>query len=122
MRVAVSSCCEALCKAESSKDSEEEEKESMKAVTARMFISLVGVALVVPFFVIALVVGARAVALAQGAQDDLLLMALAFGGAVASIINGFGRRANKTERTPRSIGKVNDQPSPRSASMIHMGY
>ncbi|HEX8774614.1 MAG TPA: hypothetical protein VF735_13660 [Pyrinomonadaceae bacterium] len=94
----------------------------MKAVTARMFISLVGVALVVPFFVIALVVGARAVALAQGTQDDLLLIALAFGGAVASIINGFGRRANKAGRMTRSISKVNDQPSPRSASMIHMGY
>jgi hypothetical protein len=94
----------------------------MKAVTARMFISLVGVALVVPFFVVALVVGARAVALAQGAQDDLLLIALAFGGAVASIINGFGRRTNKLGRMPRSISKVNDQPSPRSASMIHLGY
>jgi hypothetical protein len=94
----------------------------MKAVTARMFISLVGVALVVPFFVLALVVGARAVALAQGAQDDLLLIALAFGGAVASIVNGFGRRANKAERTPRSISKVNDQSSSQSASVIHLGY
>ena len=94
----------------------------MKAVTARMFISLVGVALVVPFFVVALLVGARAVALAQGAQDDLLLIALAFGGAVASIINGFGRRANKAGRMTRSISKVNDQPNPHSASMIHLGY
>ncbi|HEV2915003.1 MAG TPA: hypothetical protein VGX92_17125 [Pyrinomonadaceae bacterium] len=95
----------------------------MKAVTARMLISLVGVALVVPFFVVALVVGARAVALAQGAEDDLLLIALAFGGAVASIINGFGRRASRAGRAGRnSINKVNDQPHPQSASMIHLGY
>jgi hypothetical protein len=101
----------------------EEEKEFMKAVTARMFISLVGVALVVPFFVIALVVGARAVALAQGAQDDLLLVALAFGGAVASIINGFGRRTRKREHLDRSSNSEADgQPTPQHASMIHLGY
>jgi hypothetical protein len=92
----------------------------MKAVTARMFISLVGVALVVPFFVVALLVGARAVALAQeGAQSDLLLMALAFGGAVAGVVNGFGRRASKTART---LGKTHDRPGAQSASMIHLGY
>jgi hypothetical protein len=95
----------------------------MKAITARMFISLIGVALVVPFFVIALVVGARAVALAQGAQDDLLLVALAFGGAVASVVNGFGRRTLKAESKERSSqGRVGQQSSPRSASMIHLGY
>ena len=95
----------------------------MKAVNPRMFISLVGVALVVPFFVIALVVGARAVALAQGTQDDLLLIALAFGGAVASVINGFGHRSgSKGARTTRAVSKTTDQPNPRSASMIHLGY
>lgn len=91
----------------------------MKAVTARMFISLVGVALVVPFFVVALVVGARAIALAQGAQDDLLLIALAFCGAVASVINGFGRRASKTAG---SLSKSHDRSNAHSASMIHLGY
>lgn len=97
----------------------------MKAVTARMFVSLVGVALVVPFFVVALLVGARAVALAQGAQDDLLLIALAFGGAVASIINGFGRRTHKSGQGTRPARKVQDQMGPRRrgrASMIHLGY
>ena len=94
----------------------------MKVVTARMLISLAGVALVVPFFVVALVVGARAVALAQGAQDDLLLIALAFGGAVASIINGFGRRAKKNGRMTRTIGTLNDQQGPQSVHMIHLGY
>ncbi|HEX8142474.1 MAG TPA: hypothetical protein VF553_07750 [Pyrinomonadaceae bacterium] len=94
----------------------------MKTVTARMFISLAGIALVVPFFVVALVVGARAVAFAQGAQDDLLLIALAFGGAVASIINGFGRRAQQSGRKMRSTGTANDQHRSQSAYMIHLGY
>ena len=76
-----------------------------------------------PFFVIALVVGARAIALAQGAEDDLLLIALAFGGAVFSVINGFGHRAgSKGARTTRSVSKTPDQPNPRNASMIHLGY
>jgi hypothetical protein len=109
---------------ESFKD-KREEKEDMKAVTARTFISLVGVALVVPFFVVALLVGARAIALAQGAQDDLLLIGLAFGGAVASIINGFGRRTHNGRKV-RSVGKAQDQKGPRRsggrASMIHLGY
>jgi hypothetical protein len=109
---------------ESFKD-EREEKEDMKAVNARMFISLAGVALVVPFFVVALLVGARAIALAQGAQDDLLLIALAFGGAVASIINGFGRRTHNGRKV-RSVGKAQDQKGPHRsggrASMIHLGY
>jgi hypothetical protein len=108
---------------ESFKDDEEEDKELMKAITARMFISLIGVALVVPFFVVALVVGAHAAALAQGAQDDLLLIALAFGGAVAGIVNGFGRRTGKAVRSDLgSAGKVNNQPSRQGASMIHLGY
>lgn len=97
----------------------------MKAVTARMFISLVGVALVLPFFVFALLVGARAVALAHGAEDDLLLIALAFGGAVASIINGFGRRTHNGRKV-RSVGNAQGQSRPRRsggrASMIHLGY
>ncbi len=95
----------------------------MKPVTGRMFISLIGIALVVPFFVIALVVGARAVALAQGTQDDLLLVALAFGGAVASIVNGFGRRTAGGPRKERSsTAQAKEQSSPQSASMIHLGY
>ncbi|HWT03863.1 MAG TPA: hypothetical protein VN256_26685 [Pyrinomonadaceae bacterium] len=65
----------------------------MKAVTTKMLVSLVGVLLAAPFFVVALVVGARAVALSQGSHDDLLLAALALCGAAISIANGMGRRA-----------------------------
>jgi hypothetical protein len=62
-----------------------------------MLLSLVGVLLVAPFFAVALIVGARAVALSQGTQDDLLMMALAFGGAAASIVNGLGRRTARAK-------------------------
>jgi hypothetical protein len=71
----------------------------MKAVTRKMLLSLVGVVLVAPFFAVALIVGARAVALSQGTQDDLLMMALAFGGAIASVVNGLGRRTARSKHT-----------------------
>ena len=64
----------------------------MKDVTTKMIVSLVGILLVAPFFILAVIIGARAVALSQGTQDDLLLVALALGGAVSSIANGMGQR------------------------------
>ena len=60
----------------------------MKAVVIRIVLMLAGIVLVVPFFAIALIVGRRAVVMAHNAQDDLLLVALAVGGAVASMAEG----------------------------------
>ncbi|HEX8845487.1 MAG TPA: hypothetical protein VF791_12625 [Pyrinomonadaceae bacterium] len=94
----------------------------MKAVTAKLLAPFIGILLVAPFFAIALIVGARVVALSHGAQDDLLLVALALGGAVASIINGMGRHALR-EKSPHSneIEATTNSVS-RQSSMIHLGY
>ena len=96
----------------------------MKAVTAKMLVSLVGVLLVAPFFVVALVVGARAVSLSQGSRDDLLLVALALCGAAISIANGMGRRANAGSSSSREHAEGHDTTTtaPRSVSVIHLGY
>ncbi|HEY0407643.1 MAG TPA: hypothetical protein VGC89_18055 [Pyrinomonadaceae bacterium] len=94
----------------------------MKAVSLKMFLSFVGIVLVAPFFAAALIVGARAVALSQGTQDDLLLMALAFGGAVASIVNGLGRRMNKARRNEPSQSEAQGQREAIEASAISLGY
>ena len=94
----------------------------MKVVTAKMLVSLVGVLLVAPFFAIALIVGARAVSLSQGAQDDLLLAALALCGAAASIVNGMGRRSVREKRDAVSPVKAASNGARRGASMIHLGY
>ena len=95
----------------------------MKAVTAKMLLSLVGMLLVAPFFAIALIVGARAVALSHGAQDDLLLVALALGGAAASIVNGMGRRAAKEkQRIASTQVEATSKSNSRRASMINLGY
>jgi hypothetical protein len=93
----------------------------MKVITAKMLISFIGILLVAPFFAIALIVGARAVALSHGTQDDLLLVALALGGAVASIINGMGRSTAKESEAVSKV-EVRDRANTRRASMIHLGY
>jgi hypothetical protein len=94
----------------------------MRSVTNKMLVSLVGVALAAPFFVIAVIVGARAVALAHNAQDDLLLVALAFGGAMVSMINGFGHRSGKAERAARRHAKSSEKATTRGSSIINLGY
>lgn len=93
----------------------------MKAITAKMLISFIGLLLVAPFFAVALIVGARAVALSHGSQDDLLLVALALGGAAASIFNGMGHRTVKERKAAGEVG-VRERANARRASMIHLGY
>lgn len=93
----------------------------MKIANTKMPVSLIGILLVAPFFVIALIVGARAVSLSHGAQDDLLFVALALGGAAASIINGMGRRAER-EQPEASNVEARETVRTRRASMIHLGY
>ena len=96
----------------------------MKAITGKMLVSLVGFALAAPFILIAMLAGARAVELAQNAQDDALLIVLAMCGGVISMINGFGRRTRKArEKESRGSEKraVAEAPSGR-ASAVHLGY
>lgn len=94
----------------------------MKAVSLRMFLSLVGIVLVAPFFAAALIIGARAVALSQSTQDDLLMMALAFGGAAASIVNGLSRRTKKAEHRKASQSVADSEREAVDVSAIRLGY
>ena len=95
----------------------------MKAITGKMLISLVGVAVAAPFILIALVAGARAIELAQNAQDDALLVVLAFSGAVISMINGFGRRTGKaTKKNARAETRANEEAPSREASAVNLSY
>ena len=93
----------------------------MRAVTAKMLITLIGILIVTPFFAIALIVGARAVALSHGSGDDLLMVALALGGAAASIVNGMGRRTVKGKGASTNSSTTNESALSK-ASMIHLGY
>jgi hypothetical protein len=96
--------------------------EIRKSVTGKMIVSLIGILLVAPFFVIALIVGARAVALSQGVQEDLLLVALAIGGAAASIFNSMGHRTAREKRVLNGHHEVTNNARTRGTSMIHLGY
>lgn len=80
----------------------------MKNVTLKKMFTVTGAILVVPFFAVTLITGAHASAMEQGAQNDLLVIALALGGAAASVVNGFGRRAGN--------GKVAAQCSLKAAA------
>jgi hypothetical protein len=95
----------------------------MKTITGKMLISLVGLAVATPFFLIALVAGARAIELAQNAQDETLLVMLAFSGAVISMINGFGRRTGKAQRKGISAeARVNQEAPSGEASAVNLSF
>jgi hypothetical protein len=94
----------------------------MKAVTKKMIISLTGILLIAPFFLLALLVGARAVALSQGVREDLLLVALALGGVAASVINGMGRRAACEKQMDSNHSQASSRSHLHGASVIHLGY
>lgn len=104
-------------------DCNEEPPKHMKNVSAKMFISLAGVALVAPFMAFAVFVGARAVASAHSTDDQLLLVVLAGVAGALSILNGFGQRTRRAAHTARN-GRVeaNAGARVRRASVIHLGY
>ena len=94
----------------------------MRSVTNKMLVSLVGVALAAPFFAIAVIVGAHVVALAETAQDDLLLVGLAFGGAGLSMINGFASCRGKAERIALRRAEGEEDADSHGASVVNLGY
>jgi hypothetical protein len=95
----------------------------MKAITGKMLVSLVGVAVAAPFILIALIAGAHAVELAQSAQDEVLLVVLAFAGAAISMVNGFGRRTGRTpvKRTRTATAHAREE-SQAGASAVNLGF
>ncbi|MCA1557321.1 MAG: hypothetical protein LC731_02135 [Acidobacteria bacterium] len=95
----------------------------MKAITVKMLISLVGVAVSAPFILIALLAGARAIELARGAQDEALLVVLALSGAVISMINGFGRRTGKSRgKGSRAQRRAAEETHADAASAVNLSY
>jgi hypothetical protein len=93
----------------------------MRAATAKLLLSSIGIAIAVPFFATALVVGAHAIKLAEHTGDNLLLLALAVSGAAISVINGFGRRVSKAEgdRNRQALG---DDRKASAVSATRIGF
>ena len=94
----------------------------MKTVNRKMLLSLLGIAIATPFLVIALIIGARASALANGLQGDLLVVVLALASLVASI--GEGRIVLKREAVPARRGNIENEGESdlRGVSKLHQGY
>ncbi len=67
-------------------------KKKMKTIVTKTLNALAGLLLVVPFTLIALLFAGRAVALAQGLGNNLLVIALASGVALAGLLKGCGGR------------------------------
>lgn len=84
-------------------------EENMKSAVTKTLLTLAGIVLVVPFFSVALFVGQRAVVIAQGAGNDMLLVALALCGVSISVINGMGRHLDPALRTARYELNVKEQ-------------
>jgi hypothetical protein len=88
----------------------------MKAFNIRRLFLLAAIAFAAPFLSVTLIVGARAAALTHGAHEDLLLVALAFGGAAASFLNGFGSRASKAaQRRAVFVASTHEHVGPHSS-------
>jgi hypothetical protein len=63
-------------------------KKPMKTVFAKSLVVLAGVVLVVPFVAVALLVGAQAATASDGANERLVLAALALGGTFFGGVRG----------------------------------
>lgn len=94
----------------------------MKTTNRKMLLSLLGIAVATPFLVIALILGARATALADSLHGDLLVVVLALASLVASI--GEGRLVLKREAVPARRGNTESEGESdlRGASQFHHGY
>ena len=94
----------------------------MKTVNRKMLLSLLGIAVATPFLVIALIIGARATALADSLRGDLLVVALAMASLVASI--GEGRIVLKREAVPARRGDAESKGEAdlRGISTLNHGY
>jgi hypothetical protein len=94
----------------------------MRNTNRKMLLSLLGIAVATPFLVIALVLGARATALADSTHGDLLVVVLALASFVASI--GEGRLVLRREVAPARRGPVESdgEPNLRGVSTLNHGY
>ncbi len=72
-------------------------KKKMKTIVTKTLNALAGLLLVVPFTLIALLFGGRAVTLAESLGNELLLVALAAGVALAGLLKGCGRSLRRVE-------------------------
>src|SRR3954470_994879 len=96
-------------------------EKAMKTLSLKMLISLVGIAFAVPFFAVAVVVGARVVNLAQNTTESWLFFCVGCGAAAMSVVNGLGRRTAGASELSDVRSALNDHSSVHQAGAFHVG-
>jgi hypothetical protein len=99
----------------------------MKKLTAGTFITLAAIALAAPFFAMAVLVGVRAVELAVGAQENLLLLALVLLAAASPVLKARGDKAHAKAGVSHEGLVAMRRPEvsraeTRNASVLHLGW
>ena len=79
----------------------------MKTVISKTLVTLTGILFVVPFLVVALLIGERAAETVQVAHGDWLLIALTVGGVCISIVNDLSVRRPSQAARPHANEKRN---------------
>ena len=92
---------------------------TMKSVNRKVLMTLLGVALAVPFLTIASVVGVYAAALADNVRIDVFCVGLALASVAVRIVDG--HLALRTERTRQGDEPTGDT-NLRESSIISPGY
>lgn len=80
-------------------------KAPAKASAAKLGSAILVIALLAPILALSMIAGGRLGVLSQGTGNEWLLIALAFGGAAASALNGLGRSVRRNNAS-RSNGRM----------------
>lgn len=94
----------------------------MKSISTKMLISVFGAIIAIPFFAIAIVVGAHAISLAQNSTNSVLLLCISCFAVAISVVNGIGRNRASAVTGSHSRSALNDSGSVRRTAGIHLGF
>jgi len=89
-----------------------------RVIIAKLGSSLLVVVLLAPILALSMIAGGRVRAIAESNGNEWLLIALAFGGAAASALNGLGRSIRRSQARNYKPALVNR--SDIQASAVHL--
>jgi hypothetical protein len=99
-----------------------DKEESMKLISTKILVSAIGIGIAIPFFAIALVIGAHAIRLAQNSVDTTLLFCVTCCAAAISVINGLGRKTGIAAVSPIRRSALDGAGSTRKTAGIRLGF
>jgi len=94
----------------------------MKVISTKILVSAIGIGIAIPFFTIALVVGAHAIRLAQNSVNTTLIFCVICCAAAISVINGLGRKTSIAAMTPIRRSALDGAGSVQKTAGIRLGF